>query len=417
MSRNIMQLHESKVEEYQKQHNRDKLIITCYKERELGFWIKDSRLVRVYPLDNPSKVGTVYIGKVKNVVKNLNACFVEISDGELCFLPFHEAEAPFLLNRSYDGRILQGDELLVQVQRDALKTKQAALTCRISLQGKYFVFALGSSKLGISAKLSTKEKQSIQAFMKEKKVCFKKESLPEYGCVVRTEAGKLFQENPDKFWEEFITLEQEFVQMLSTAQHRICFSCIKAAKKPYKAIFDETGSAHGLEVVTDLPEAFTELSECFKDVRLYPDSEISLQQLYALDVKLKDALAKKVWLKSGAYLVIEQTECLTTIDVNTGKMIQGNHQEETIWKVNEEAAIEAALQISLRNLSGMLIIDFINMKRKEDEERLLVRMKELTSSDKLTRVVDITALGLMELVRKKVSPSLKEQLGNLTERF
>ena len=235
--------------------------------------------------------------------------------------------------------------------------------------------------------------------------------------MVRTEGGKLFQENPQRFWEEFLKLEKEWIQLLHSARYRTCFCCLKDANKPYKAIWDEIGPTNELEVLTDLPEAFKELSECFTDVKLYDDTQISLKQLYALETKLKDALAKKVWLKSGAYLVIEQTECLTTIDVNSGKMIQGEQKEEAIRKVNEEAAREVAIQIPLRNLSGMLIIDFINMKQKEKEEQLLKYMKELTATDKLTKVVDITALGLMELVRKKVNPSLKEQLGNLTERL
>ena len=131
--------------------------------------------------------------------------------------------------------------------------------------------------------------------------------------------------------------------------------------------------------------------------------------------KLEEALNKKVWMKSGAYLVIEQTECLTTIDVNSGKMLKGTQKEEAIWSINEEAAREAALQIRLRNLSGIIIIDFINMKDKAAEEKLLKRMKELTAFDAVsTTVVDMTPLGLMELTRRKTKRSLKEQLAIIT---
>ncbi len=416
MSRNIVQLHESRVEEYQKQYRQNKLIVTNYENHELAFFLAEGRLKRVFHLSTPSKVGSIYIGKVKNVVKNLNACFVEISDGEICFLPLGEAQTPMLLNRTYDGRILQGDELLVQVQRDALKTKQAALTCRITLQGKYFVFAMGNSKYGISSKLSVNTKKKIQVFLKDKTDYSKQEALPEYGFVVRTEGGTLFQQDSELFWKEFLKQKEAFLQILNSAPYRTCFTCLKAAPKPYKMILDELGY-DGLHVLTDLPEAYNELLTYFREVTLQEDTQISLKQLYALDTKLKEALSKKVWLNSGAYLVIEQTECLTTIDVNTGKMIHGEQKEEAIWKVNEEAAREVAIQIPLRNLSGMLIIDFINMKQKEKEEALLTRMKELTASDTLTKVVDITALGLMELVRKKVSPSLHEQLGDLAERL
>lgn len=420
MSRKIMQLHEGKKEAYLRETVSDKLVITAYKGRELGLLFKKNRLVEVHTLDNSSKIGAIYIGKVKNVVKNLNACFVEIADGELCFLPLGDAKQPMLLNRSFDGRILQGDELLVQVQRDALKTKQAALTCNITLQSELFVFETGSTKVGISNKLSAELKNKLRECLLQQGVTDdagylrQKEGLPEYGCVVRTEAGKLFADNVDAFLQEFEKAETEFAQLLDSAKYRTCFSCIKAPKKPYEAILSKVHTNDYVEVITDLPEAYTSLQGYVDNIRCYEDADFSLEKLYTIETKLQEALAKNVWLKSGAYLVIEQTECLTTIDVNSGKMIQGTDKEEAILKINEEAAKEAALQIRLRNLSGIIIIDFINMKDSAEEERLLFLMKELVATDGgLTKVVDITPLGLMELTRKKVCPSLKEQLGDL----
>ena len=420
MSRTIFQTHKPYEENPLQTTNAGKVILTSIKGRELALLLRNNRLLAVQPLDNTSKVGAIYIGKVKNVLKNLEACFVEIADGELCFLPFGEAQQPLMLNRAYDGRILQGDELVVQVQRDALKTKQAAVTCQITRQGEYFVFALGSSKAGISAKLSKDVKTSIrntlkkQAWTDEQDCLYQTENLPSYGCVIRTEAGKLFTEDEEAFFKELTTAKAEFVQLLENARYRTCFTCLQAPQKPYEAVLQQFGTQEYEEILTDLPTAYTSLQNHTANIRLYEDTAFSLEKLYALETKLQEALSKTVWLKSGANLVIEQTECLTTIDVNSGKMIKGTQNEEAVWKINEEAAMEAALQIRLRNLSGIIIIDFINMKDAAAEEKLIALMKELTINDKITTtVVDITPLGLMELTRKKVQPSLWEQLGNI----
>ena len=411
-----MQTHEVQRENPLCENADRKVVITTCRGREVACLYQGGRLLQVECLDNGSQIGAIYIGKVKNVVKNLNACFVEIADKELCYLPLEEAKAPFLLNRSFDGRILQGDELVVQVKRDALKTKQASLTCEISLQGKHFVYALGNPKVGISNKLSKELRGEIKVFLQERNrideqgCLYGKENLPAYGCVIRTEAGKCFQENKEAFWKEFLDSEEVFLQLLEKARFRTCFSCVQAPKKPYEAILDKMCISDEVEVVTDLPEAYTSLQGVRKELRYYMSEDFSLEKLYTVENKLQEALSEKVWLKSGAYLVIEQTECLTTIDVNSGKMIKEKDKETAIWKINEEAAREAALQIRLRNLSGIIIIDFINMAEKSKEEQLIAFMKEQVTKDVvLTKVVDITALGLMELTRKKTRPSLQEQ--------
>ena len=417
MSRNIIQQHEAYQENPMNRTEKGKVIITSCNGRELALLIENNRLLSLYTLDNPSKVGAIYIGKVKNVVKNLNACFVEIPEEEICFLPFHEAEHPLLLNRFYDGRLLQGDELLVQVQRDAIKTKQAALTCNITLPNDCFVFTVGNPKVGISNKLSNQLRADILTFLSEthltdeKGIFRQNDGLPTYGCVIRTEAGKLFTENKEQFYQTLLEAESQFLQLLENAKYKTCFSCLKAPQKPFEAVLSSFGPTEYEEVLTDLPEAYTSLQGHTPNLRFYDDATFPLYKLYSLETRLQEAVSKTVWLKSGANLVIEQTECLTTIDVNSGKMIKETQNAAATWKINEEAAREAALQIRLRNLSGIIIIDFINMKEKDLEEKLLKRMREFVARDSVpTTVVDITPLGLMELTRKKVNRSLREQL-------
>lgn len=426
MSRTILQTHQPYeiVKEMQNSTEKGKLILTKCKEQEFAFLIKNNRLIDIQLLNTSSKIGAIYIGKVKNVVKNLNACFVEIAEEELCFLPFSEGEHPVMMNRSFDGRILQGDELLVQVQRDAQKTKQAALTCNVTIQGELFVFAIGSTKTCISSKITKSRKTAIYTALQEADLLDEEGCLIQdnptaayasYGCIIRTQAGQLFSENVAAFTEAFREQLTAFQKLLERACHTTCYSCIQAPKKPYETILDYYALSDYDEIVTDLPDAYTSLQGSVDALRFYEDETFSLDKLYSLEKKLKETLSETVRLRSGAYLVIEQTECLTTIDVNSGKMIKSIQKEEAIWKINEEAAKEAALQIRLRNLSGIIIIDFINMKDKAAEKDLITLMKKLTASDRVpVNVIDITPLGLMELTRQKNQASFKEQWQRLT---
>lgn len=321
-----------------------KIIFTRGRGRMCAFLIQDGCLRAVQVLEEtPSKIGAVYIGKVKNVVKNINACFVEIADGELCFLSLKGISSAFLLNRTFDGRILEGDELVVQVTRDAQKTKQASVTAKLSF--------------------------------------------------------------PDK------------EKLLQTALHRTCFTCLKEAPAGFAAVLERLVSKEEYEeILTDDAALFLQLQKYCetalpdKKVRFYEDSALSLNKLYALETKLDCALNERVWLKSGGYLIIEPTEALTVIDVNSGKYEAKKNTGETAFRVNCEAAGEVALQLRLRNLSGIIIVDFINMDSRTQEEQLLELLRDAVRTDKQKPlVVDMTPLGLVEITRKKSDKPLREQ--------
>lgn len=409
MSRNIMQFRDETNKEYEQRNADGKILITEYDNKEVALFLKENRLLSLYTIENQTKVGNIYVGKVKNVVKNLDACFVEIEGKEIGYLPFTEVTVPLLLNRKYDGRLIQGDELLVQVQKDAIKTKQAFLTAKVSVSSNYFVFTLEEPSLGVSMKLKKEIRENIKAFIRESAENNGKDQSFRVSCIVRTDAGALFEENQPEFAKRYQEEKAAFMQLLEKSTHINCFACVKDGLKPYLAILERFPDNCYTEVLTDLNEAYTSLQGHVDNLRYYED-DFSLSMLYNLDSKFKEALNPKVWLQNGGYLVIEQTECLTTIDVNSGKMIKGTDKNASIWKLNEEAAKEAALQIRLRNLSGIIIIDFVNMYNKADEEKLLMLMKDLVKKDPVhTSVIDITPLGLMEITRKKVYKSLKEQ--------
>ena len=398
-----------------------KLIITTCLGRKVAALMEDQRITGLHVLEHNggSKVGAVYIGKVKNVVKNIGACFVEIEGGELCFLSLKEAENAYLLNRPSDGRILQEDELLVQVQRDVIKTKQAGLTTKINLSTDYFAFSLGSPKLGISSKLSKECKEDLKELLKEQGIVDEKGNLlqspdmPSYGLVLRTATQTLLEEiGVQEYIRALKETQIKFIDLVSRAKYQTCFSCLLLPPSVYIKAFTYFGPSSFDEVVTDEPEALKELGER-ANVRFYEDTMLSLPKLYSLETKIKEALSPNVWLQSGASLVIEQTESMNVIDVNSGKFDKKTASRDSIYRINKEAAREIALQIRLRNLTGIIIVDFINMKSEDDKQRLLQELRHLVAADHIhTQVIDMTPLGLVEITRQRGCKSLKEQWNN-----
>ena len=212
-------------------------------------------------------------------------------------------------------------------------------------------------------------------------------------------------------------LLKEFSSLCQRAVHGTCFFCVRAAPPAFAAVLDKLAYPWEYrEIVTDDPQTFRELQDhCAqrlpdKPVRLYEDRQLSLASLYSLDTKCREAFDRVVWLKSGAYLVIEPTEALTVIDVNSGRYEAGGSLLDSSFTVNKEAAEEVARQLRLRNLSGMIVVDFINMTRKEDPAKLLDLLRSLAKQDRQkVRVVDMTPLGLVEITRRKDEPPLREQ--------
>lgn len=405
-----------------------KVLFTRYKGRMCALYLNANRLLaaRVIP-DTPNRIGAVYIGKIKNIVKNINACFLEIADREICFLSMKDAADPIILNRKYDGRLLEGDELLVQISKEAQKTKQASVTANLSLSNEYAALCIGSPKIGYSGKLEKQRRKEIKEWLigaglqQENGHELIQNKVPaSLGLVVRTRAEGCTEE---MLLEQICSLLDAFSFLVETARHRTCFSCIMQAPEDYETVLDDLVYPYEYaEILTDDAGLYDKLCQYCgeklpdKRLRLYEDNSLSLSKLYSLEQKLDTALNARVWLKSGGYLVIEPTEALTVIDVNTGKYeakkSAGNKaSEETYEKINREAAEEIALQLRLRNLSGMILVDFINMASKEKEDALLDLMRTLVRRDKMkTRVVDITPLGLMEITRKKQNKPLREQV-------
>lgn len=395
-------------------------------EKLLSILIRDNRLLHVQA-EAGSDIGNIYIAKVQKVSPGAGACFVAIAPDKPCFLPLAEAldeSCALLLNRPWDKTIRPGDELMVQIVREAIRGKLPSVTTKISFSGKYVVLSAGQKHLGISGKIRENRKAEILSYLQNqnlvdtKKMCQTEEIQNlSYGFVIRTNAAALQEDSG--LVEEWRELEEKWKDLLFHVKNRTCYSCLYQEQPTYlknlRDIYDDSYD----EIVTDLPDiyealqAFFEQNPLMKNVplRLYQDDLISLENLYGIPAKLESAIGSRVWLKSGAYLVIEPTEAMTVIDVNSGKYeSRKENAAVTAFQINMEAAAEIAFQLKLRNLSGIIIVDFINMK-KQDNEFLLKRLKQLCSKDSVpTEVVDITPLGLVEITRKKINKTLKEQL-------
>lgn len=410
-----------------------KLLLTRYNNKILLLQLKKNRLVRAQAFsEKDSILGNIYLGKVTNVVNNIDAAFVEITPGQICFLPLKECRHALLVNRPFDRRILAGDEVAVQVVKEAAKTKQPSVTANLSFTGTYCVVTTGKRSVGFSNKLKAQEKEAVKEFLRLKTDLFPDEemsstncsgqnkstgivNLPQnFGYIFRTNCREL-HENYEPLAEELKMLTMQAESFLATAVHRTCYSLLREAEPPYLSALSSVYQNEYEELVTDDEKLYEKLLSWDQipasKIRFYKDEQLSMQKLYSVETKLSEALGKKVWLKSGGYLMIEPTEALTVIDVNTGKSIGKQSSKEHYLQTNLEAAEEIALQLRLRNLSGIIIVDFINMESKAQEEELMERLKNILKKDAVkTNVIDITPLGLVEITRQKISKPLFEQL-------
>ena len=371
--------------------------------------------VQCIPMDMPPQIlNNIYVARVSQVVKNIDAAFVEIAKGEKCFLPLSDLKDPIYVKRMTERQPLsQGDELLVQVVREAVKTKDPQASTNLSLAGIYSVVTSGERQLGVSGKI---EKQKRESLREAARAAYD----GQFGVIVRTNAADIADANMSVLTSEIRALSEQLQTICSYAPYRSIYSVLYEAPPEYIRILQNQPLEQLSEIVTDDADIYKELvsyadmhssMKLSEKVRFYEDAQLDLSKLYSVQIQMERALQKKVWLKSGANLLIEPTEAMTVIDVNSSKNIKKKLPEEQHLRVNLEAAAEIAAQLRLRNLSGIIIIDFIDMTSSKQKEQLLEAMRALVKADPVkTEVIDLTRLGLMELTRKKMRRPLHEQL-------
>lgn len=368
------------------------------KEHLLAILLNDSETIRIENCHS-SILGNIYKGRVNAVSKSINACFVEYAKGEQCFLSLDN-----------NKNLKVGDEIIIQIERESMGTKLPSGTMDFSLSGHFLVLSLNKRGLGFSNKLSSKDKHYLKDLLEDTPSEYFNENLP-YGFIMRTNATELTSK--EQLLSEYDELTKIADEIIKYGQNRTIYSVLRKSEPDYITFIKNCYENDYDEIITDIPLIYEELVNKIsrKPVRLYEDVMVSLSKLYSINSRLESVLGSKIWLKSGGWLRIQSTEALTAIDVNSGKFESKNKTpSEMILKINKEAADEIMHQLILRNLSGIIVVDFINMKDVKARKELMSYLKILAKDDPIkTEIVDITRLGLVEITRKKINKTLREQ--------
>lgn len=379
-----------------------KVVLTIWNDSLFFAYMKNDKPFELMVFPNQKEqLGSVYLGRVNKIVKNIDAAFVT----------YHNKAVGFLKNNGYK----EGDLVPVQLKKEATDLKKAALTDELSISGIYSVVHLRDKNFSISGKIDEDNKKELKKHF---------ESIAnkyDYGIIIRTNA----QNAPFEVIEEEIDRQAKILSdILQYKDKRTGGSVLYQADTEWIKALDGISFDKLNEIVTDDKDVFQLLVDHYSNINnaehniklsFYEDNLLPLRSLYSLNKHLTDATNKIVWLKSGAFIVIEPTEALVSIDVNTGKITKKQSSEDTFLQVNLEACKEIAKQLRLRNLSGIIIVDFINLKDPANSKILLDTLKETLKDDPMkAKVQDMTRLGLVEITRMKERRPLYEQARALT---
>ena len=366
-------------------------------------------------------VGNIYKGKVVRVLPGMQAAFVEVGLERAAFIhaadiqgPVKSSEAARKQPDAISSLLHEGQSLVVQVTKDPIGSKGARLTTHISIPSRYLVFMPNTQHVGISQRIEDEgERERLRNLVQ---TCMKEEGLTdECGFILRTAA--------EGAGEDEILSDTRYLQRVwNKVQERI--KTVAAPGKIYEELplhlrtFRDFIRPDVDKVLIDSKENYQNaqkfaqlfVPEVSEKLEYYP-GERPIFDLYSVEDEIQKALGKKVQLKSGGYLIIDQTEAMTTVDVNTGGFVGHRNLEETIFKTNLEAATVIGRQLRLRNLGGIIIIDFIDMEDLEHQRQVLRMLEKVLEKDHAkTKISQVSELGLVEMTRKRTRESLGQML-------
>jgi ribonuclease G len=383
--------------------------------------------------------GNIYKGRVTRVLPGMQAAFVDIGLNRSAFLYVvdvfksekeyeammngiaepslepdmdqHNAEIPrSRIPYPIEDLLTEGLEILVQVVKEPLGTKGPRISSHVSLPGRYLVYMPMVNHVGISRRIENEEER-----MRLKEIVLKIRP-PDAGFIIRT-ASEGATEDELYMDMNFLFRVWENVQkkMVHCAVPSLVHEDLSVALRAIRDLYSKdverviVDSRKTYESIVEFIETF--MPQLKYSVEHY-DREEPIFDAYGIEVEISRALGKRIWLKSGGYIVIEETEALVAIDVNTGRFVGKGNPDDTIFKTNFEAVKEVAYQIRLRNLGGIIIVDFIDMERENDREKILQAFKEALSRDRAkTNILSISELGLIEMTRKRVRENLSRKMG------
>ncbi len=392
----------------------DKLmVITEHDERDQIAVLEGRDLVQHYVtrIGARSMVGNVYLGRVQNVLPGMEAAFIDVGRGRNAVLYAGEVNyAPEDLDGSpprIEKVLKSGQSVLVQVTKDPIGGKGARLTAQVSMPGRYLVLVPNSNVTGISRRLPEGERRRLKAI-------YKKIRPEGHGLIVRTAAEGASEEaltaDLSRLLDEWAAIEKRAKKAKAPA---VLYEEPELTVRVVRDLFTDEEFR---ELVTDSPRVYEIVTDYLRQadpevlpkVRLHQGPLPVFEEFHVVE-QIHKGLDRKVWLPSGGYLVIDRTEALTVIDVNTGKSVGKTNLEETVVNTNIEAAREVARQLRLRDIGGMIVIDFIDMLLEQNKKRVIETLREALAQDKSrSQVFDISPLGLLEVTRKRVSGGLLE---------
>jgi ribonuclease E len=368
--------------------------------------------------DSTSVAGNIYLAIARNVLPGMEAAFLDFGASKNGVLYASDVSGGGRRNGGKSSQriedvLAEGDKVLVQVTKDAMGAKGARLTGIPSLPGRYLVLVPDSDSIGISRRLPDSDRNRLREVINKVR--------PDgFGVIVRTAA---LHASAEELAADISRLTKQWEAINQEADkgeaprliHREPELLIKVIREHFTADFRKLmiDDKDAYETVIDYLRSTA--PDLVSKVHLYED-EIALFDRYHVDDQLKKALDRKVFLPSGGHLVIDRTEALTVIDVNTGKFVGSSTLEETVLQNNLEAAEEIGRQLRLRDIGGIIVIDFIDMETTENQQKVLRRLKETLARDKTrTQVFEVSHLGLVEMTRKNVSAGLLEQFSHKCE--
>lgn len=359
--------------------------------------------------DDRSLVGNVYLGKVQNVLPGMEASFVDVGEarngvlyaGDVGIAGDETDEVPRI-----ETVLKPGQPILVQATKDPMGAKGARLTATVSMAGRHLVLVPEAKSLGVSRRLGDRERSRLRDIAQDLRPA-------EHGLIVRTAAEGASREDMERDLARLLSAWNEIEKKSKTAKApELLYTEPELELRVIRDLFNK-----------DIERCYVDNADLGRTLRDYvrtttPDlddrievyeGDLPIFEEFRVLEQIRKSLDRKVWLPSGGHLVIDRTEAMTVVDVNTGKFVGKSNLEETVFRTNKEAALEMARQLRLRDIGGIIVIDFIDMEVAENRDELVkIFRRELEHDRTRTQVFDITPLGLVQMTRKNVSAGIVE---------
>lgn len=386
------------------------LIIQSNNSQKQIALVENGKLVEYYIENNETnrKEGNIYVGIVKDVVKGMQSAFVDIGTEKNSFIhlkdllpKIDETKEKYDETIDISNVVKVGQKILVQVKRDSNEKKGARVSSHINLPSKYIALMPNTNILTISQKIEDKKEQ-------ERLINLVKNNLSkENGAIIRTSAKgkdkeiiediKNVEEKWQKIYNESKNINENVPKLLYKSEDIVGKILIDLLDKKMERI-----TLNNEQLAKKLKNIIDENKE-FKNIKIEMKNQENIMNIYDLEKQIEKINARKIWLKCGGFITIDKTEALTAIDVNTGKYTGNKNLEQTVYKVNQEATTEIAKQIKLRDIGGIIIIDYIDMQKQENKDKIEELLKEELKKDRSkTQVEGFTKLDLMEMTRKHI---------------